>query len=83
MRFYLLAAWFLYGAFVIYGSLVPLNFQPRPLAEAIDAFRNIRYLNLDIASRADWVANILLFVPLAFLTLMLWGRFKTAAGRET
>ena len=81
MRFYVFGAWLLYGVFVIYGSLVPLNFQPRPLDEAIDAFRNIRYLDLDIGSRADWVANVLLFVPLAFLTLMLWGRFKTKAGR--
>lgn len=56
-----------YTAFVVYGSLVPLHFQPRPLNEAWQAFRDIRHLNLGIGSRADWVANILLFVPLAFL----------------
>ncbi len=62
-----------YLTFVVYGSLVPLNFHGRPLAEAWLAFRDIRYLNLSIGSRADWVANILLFIPLAFLwSGVLW-----------
>ncbi len=56
-----------YLAFVIYGSLVPLEFRPRSLAQAWDSFLKIRYLKLGIGSRADWVANILLFIPLAFL----------------
>jgi VanZ family protein len=64
-----------YLAFVIYGSLVPLHFHSRPLAEAWRYFRQIPYLNLGIGSRADWVANILLFIPLAFLWLgVLWHR---------
>jgi len=57
----------LYTIFVVYGSLVPLDYRPFPLEEAWSKFRNIRYLNLGIASRADWVANILLFIPLAYL----------------
>jgi len=57
----------LYTIFVVYGSLVPLDYRPFPLAEAWSKFQNIRYLNLGIASRADWVANILLFIPLAYL----------------
>ncbi len=61
-----LAAW-AYLAFVVYGSLVPLDFQPRPFDEALAAFGDIPFLNLGIASRADWVANLLLFIPLAFL----------------
>ena len=60
---------FAYTTFVIYGSLVPLKFTPRPLADAWAFFREIPYLDLGIGSRADWVANILLFVPLAFLWL--------------
>lgn len=56
----------LYLVFVIYGSLVPLDFRPRPFDQAIAEFQQIRQLNLGIGSRADWVANILLFVPLAF-----------------
>ncbi|MBI5752360.1 MAG: VanZ family protein [Hydrogenophilales bacterium] len=62
-----------YLTFAVYGSLVPLDFHGRPLAEAWLAFRDIRYLNLSIGSRADWVANILLFIPLAFLwSGVLW-----------
>ena len=72
-RFSLLALAATYTLFVIYGSLVPLNYQHHSWQEAFEAFRNIRYLNLGIGSRADWVANILLFVPLAFLWLgTLW-----------
>ncbi len=64
---YLLVAALAYLAFVIYGSLVPFHFRPFPLAEAVARFREIPYLNLGIDSRSDWVANILLFIPLAFL----------------
>lgn len=56
-----------YALFVVYGSLVPLNFHPIPLSEAWNRFVNAPFLMLGIGSRADWVANLLLFVPLAFL----------------
>lgn len=56
----------LYASFVVYGSLVPLAFRPRPLEAAFDAFLDIPYLHLGVASRADWIANILLYIPLAF-----------------
>lgn len=56
-----------YLAFVIYGSLVPLRLQPLPLDEALARFANTPMLHLGLASRADLVANLLLFVPLAFL----------------
>ncbi len=72
-RFSILVLAIAYTLFVIYGSLVPLNFQHHSWHEAVKAFKNIRYLNLGIGSRADWVANILLFVPLAFVWLgVLW-----------
>jgi glycopeptide antibiotics resistance protein len=56
-----------YLAFVIYGSLVPFSFTPRPLHAAWQAFQAMPYLRLGIGARADWVANILLFIPLSFL----------------
>lgn len=56
-----------YLAFVIYGSLVPLDFKPMPLDQAIAQFREVPFLQLGIGSRADWVANLLLFIPLTFL----------------
>jgi len=72
---------FAYVAFVIYGSLVPLDFHPRPLREAWESFERIPYLELGIGSRADWVANILLFVPLAYLWLgALWPNRRPVAG---
>ena len=55
-----------YLAFVIYGSLIPFQFRPLPIAEAIDRFSHIPYLNLGIQSRADFIANILLYIPLSF-----------------
>ena len=64
-------ALFTYLAFIIYGSLVPLDYHDHALDVAWQAFLNIPYLNLDTASRADWVANILLYIPLAFLGSML------------
>lgn len=64
---YLFFAALIYGFFVVYGSLVPLNFHYLQLQEAWELFLNIPYLQLGIGSRADWVANILLYIPLAFL----------------
>jgi glycopeptide antibiotics resistance protein len=65
----------LYLAFVIYGSLVPLHFHAQPWEQAVARFRSIPYLTLGIGSRADWVANILLFIPLAFAWLgVMWPR---------
>ena len=55
-----------YAVFVVYGSLVPLDFHYRPLLVAWDAFLQTPYLHLDVGSRADWVANILLYIPLGF-----------------
>ena len=51
---------------IIYGSLLPFEVRPRTLAESWDIFRQISYLELGLASRADWIANIVLYVPFAF-----------------
>jgi VanZ family protein len=60
--------WFLfYLSFVVYGSLVPLEWRHVPWDQAVARFANIGFLDLGAASRADWVANIVLYVPLAFL----------------
>ncbi|MCL4745196.1 MAG: VanZ family protein [Burkholderiaceae bacterium] len=62
-----------YAAFVVYGSLVPLEWRSREFGEALQAFGRIAWLDLGVGSRADWVANVLLFIPLAFLALgSLW-----------
>lgn len=59
-----------YTLFVIYGSLVPLEFAEMKLADAWAEFVQVPYLDLRIYSRADWVANGVLFVPAAFLWLV-------------
>ena len=56
-------------AFAVYGSWVPLDYAPLELAVAIDRFQNIPFLDLGITSRADWVANLLLFMPIGFFVL--------------
>ncbi|OAI09994.1 hypothetical protein A1359_17450 [Methylomonas lenta] len=55
--------------FVIYGSLVPLEYKALDFSIAFERFKNIKYLSLGIESRADWIANILLYIPLSFLAL--------------
>ncbi|KVW96888.1 VanZ family protein [Thiobacillus denitrificans] len=67
-----------YTAFVIYGSLVPLEFRALPWDEAVARFGAIPFLQLGIGSRADWVANLLLFIPLTFLWM---GALSAGAGR--
>jgi VanZ family protein len=69
---------FVYAAFVVYGSLIPFEYRPRSVDAALRAFQHIPYLRLGVASRADWVANILLYIPLAFL---LTGAAASARSR--
>src|SRR5262249_24621142 len=71
-----------YLLFVVYGSLVPLDFNPRPLETAWREFLDTKYLTLGVQSRADWVANILLYIPLAYLLSAAFGaRTRSAAAR--
>ena len=71
---WLLPLTLLYTLFVVYGSLVPLDYVTMPFDEALARFHEIPYLNLGLHSRADWVANILLFIPLTFLWMALLDR---------
>ncbi|MFA5984808.1 MAG: VanZ family protein [Methylococcaceae bacterium] len=71
----------LYLCFVIYGSLVPLHYRSIPFEEAVRRFQHIPYLNLGIGSRADWVANILLYIPLTFLWTAVFAQLRYAWAR--
>ena len=69
-------AWWLflaYAAFIIYGSLVPLDYRALPFDQAWDRFVHAPFLQLGLASRADWVANGVLYVPLGFLAVRMFG----------
>jgi len=65
----LLALALAWTVFAVYGSLVPLQYHSVNLADAIEIFRNLPPLWVGMGTRADWVANILLFVPLTFFWL--------------
>lgn len=56
-------------AFVIYGSLVPLTFQSVPIAKAWDRYEEAFSQPVAVDNRADWLANILLFIPLGFVAM--------------
>jgi VanZ family protein len=62
-----------YLAFVVYGSLVPLDLRPMPLDAALERFAHIPFLRLGVESRADWIANGVLYLPLGAL-LVAWLR---------
>nr|WP_305908358.1 hypothetical protein [Methylomarinum sp. Ch1-1]MDP4521183.1 hypothetical protein [Methylomarinum sp. Ch1-1] len=68
-----------YSLFIIYGSLVPLDYRPIPFEQAWQSFKNIRYLSLGAASRADWIANIVLYIPLTF-SLSVYCRHKSQSS---
>ncbi len=72
---------FVYAFLVVYGSLIPLDFHPRPLEEALEVFLRTPYLMLQIGNRADFVANLLLFVPLTFLATGALTRENARGGR--
>ncbi len=55
-------------AFAVCGSLVPLRFAPMSLSAAASRFSDILAQGLYVRSRADWVANVLLFLPIGFFT---------------
>ncbi len=69
-----------YLVFVLYGSLIPFEIRPITLDQAWYRFLHIRFLNLGVVSRADWVANIALYIPLAFLGAA-WAHQSLPAGR--
>lgn len=56
-----------YLVFVVYGSLVPFEYRGVTLQQAFQQFAAIPWLDLGIVSRADWIANLVLYLPLAFL----------------
>lgn len=72
--------WLLWVAFVVYGSLVPLEFRAMPWEQALAQFSRIPMLQLGISNRADWVANLVLYVPVGFFTALLLAGSSTRPG---
>src|SRR5262249_9849520 len=62
-------SWLALGVFVltVYGSLIPLHYQPRPLAEAWAAFQGMTLFDpSSMEPRADWVISTWLYAVLSF-----------------
>ena len=67
-RHYLLLALFL-SAVAVCGSLVPFRYAPLDFHEAIEQAGEILARSVRIGSRTNFVANILLFVPISYCFL--------------
>ena len=52
---------------LVYASIVPLQFTQVSWDTAVQRFREIPWLNLDVYRRADWVANGIVAIPFGFL----------------
>jgi len=63
--------------FVIYGSFVPFVLRPHSFAEAVALFSDIRYLQLGAASRADLLANAIIYMPVS----LFWMAVIAPEGR--
>lgn len=56
-----------YLGFIVYGSLVPLEYSSQTIEFAWQKFQQTEMLQLGIESRADWIANGILYIPAGFL----------------
>jgi VanZ family protein/O-antigen ligase len=57
----------IYLAIIVYGSLLPFHWNGLSLSAAWANFQHIPLLKLGVASRADLVANLLLYIPFGLL----------------
>ena len=56
-----------YLLFIVYGSLLPFDWNGLALTTAWANFQHVPLLKLEVASRADLVANLLLYIPFGLL----------------
>jgi VanZ family protein len=74
--------WLLVGyvLFVVYGSLVPLHYVGRSWSNALQAFEYTPWLVLGAQSRADWVSNGVLYLPVGYLAASWLRGLRPTAG---
>jgi len=60
-----------FALLLAYLSFIPLLYCPLPLDETIQRFARLPYLQLGAESRADWVTNVCMYVPLGLLLARL------------
>jgi glycopeptide antibiotics resistance protein len=57
-------------ALTAYGCILPFNYRPLPLDEAIRAFSNISHADsTELGARGDWVVSVLQFMALSFVLM--------------
>lgn len=64
--------WLAFGflCLTVYGGLLPFRYQPRPLDEALAAFRDMPYLDpSQLGARGDWVISIIQFAAPSYLVM--------------
>src|SRR5579871_5946107 len=65
-------AWLALGmlGLTVYGSLIPFQFRPRPLDEAVELFRGMAAFQPSLLEpRGDWVVSLVQFLVLSYLTM--------------
>src|SRR5580658_3261316 len=80
------AGWLLlYALFVVYASIVPsplgFHFVPRDPQEVWHAFLATPFFNNGSDQRPDWIANLLMMVPLGLLATGAFGTGRHLAAR--
>lgn len=63
----------LFALFALYASLIPFSFQALTFGEARVSFEYILRREIALDSRSDFLANILLALPLGFFASAAWG----------
>jgi len=76
IRIFFFWAFVLYSIFIIYGSLVPLEFHYLRLPDAWTIFSNLKFKPIEQISRIDWTTNILLGIPTSFLAMGFFHKRK-------
>lgn len=62
-----LTIWLLYSLAIVYGSLIPFGFDPPALEGVGEHLGAIPWLQLGATQRADWIANLLIYLPWGYL----------------
>ena len=68
-RLFFCLSFIIYSIFVVYGSLVPLEFQYIPFSTAIETFKNLKFISIEEISRINWTTNIILGIPTSFFAM--------------
>ena len=76
-----LGTWAWLAAFVLaYINLVPFDYRPVPLEEALERFRHLQWQDFIDSDRGRWFSNVMQFVPFGFFACGAMGRRSRLFG---